>query len=145
VSQCLRLRSNDQCSRDRSSEHVRITQQIACLCSFHAADLRLHPSTDTHHLRIERSVTLPSICVDCLRTLDTLHQSPLAQALTIALQSRRSTADISHILSLPSTPVTMLHDTLFGTLTSYDVNTRLGSTNTFSMVDVMGAAVEIYR
>jgi hypothetical protein len=39
----------------------------------------------------------------------------------------------------------MLHDTLFGTLTSYDVNTRLGSTNTFSMVDIMGAAVEIYR
>ncbi|KIK49200.1 hypothetical protein CY34DRAFT_797139 [Suillus luteus UH-Slu-Lm8-n1] len=76
---------------------------------------------------------------------DTLHQSPLAQALTIALQSRRSTADISHILSLPSTPATMLHDTLFGTLTSYDVNTRLGSTNTFSMVDMMGAAVEIYR
>ncbi|KAG1772774.1 hypothetical protein EDD22DRAFT_860009 [Suillus occidentalis] len=76
---------------------------------------------------------------------DTLHQSPLAQALTIALQSRRSIADISHILSLPSTPVTMLHDTLFGTLTSYDVNTRIGSTNIFSMVDVMGAAVEIYR
>ncbi|KAG2157205.1 hypothetical protein DEU56DRAFT_763462 [Suillus clintonianus] len=76
---------------------------------------------------------------------DTLHQLPLAQALTIALQSRRSTADISHILSLPSTPATMLHDTLFGTLTSYEVNARHGTANSFSMVDVMGAAVEIYR
>ncbi|KAG1832036.1 hypothetical protein EV424DRAFT_1369379 [Suillus variegatus] len=76
---------------------------------------------------------------------DTLHQLPLAQALTVALQSRRSTADISHILSLPSTPATMLHDTLFGTLTSYEVNARLGTANSFSMVDVMGAAVEIYR
>ncbi|KAG1891108.1 hypothetical protein F4604DRAFT_1704316 [Suillus subluteus] len=76
---------------------------------------------------------------------DTLHQLPLAQALTIALQSRRSTADISHILSLPSTPATMLHDTLFGTLTSYEVNARLGTANSFTMVDVMGVAVEIYR
>ncbi|KAG2158212.1 uncharacterized protein EDB93DRAFT_1238009 [Suillus bovinus] len=76
---------------------------------------------------------------------DTLHQLPLAQALIIALQSRRSTADISHILSLPSTPATMLHDTLFGTLTSYEVNARLGNANSFSIVEVMGAAVEIYR
>ncbi|KAG2349785.1 hypothetical protein BDR05DRAFT_872639 [Suillus weaverae] len=76
---------------------------------------------------------------------DILHQLPLAQALTIALQSRRSTADISHILSLPSTPAAMLHDTLFGTLTSHEVSARLGTTNSFSMVDVMGAAVEIYK
>jgi hypothetical protein len=76
---------------------------------------------------------------------DTLHQLPLAQALTIALQSRRSTADISHILSLPNTPATMLHDTLFGTLTSYEVNSRLGTVNSFTTIDVMGVAVEIYR
>ncbi|OJA14296.1 hypothetical protein AZE42_10485 [Rhizopogon vesiculosus] len=76
---------------------------------------------------------------------DTLHQLPLAQALTSALQSRRSTADISHILSLPSTPATMLHDTLFGTLISYEVNARNGIANSFSIVDVMGAAVETYR
>ncbi|KAG1754658.1 hypothetical protein EDB19DRAFT_1667565 [Suillus lakei] len=68
-----------------------------------------------------------------------------SKALTTALQSRRSTADISHILSLPNTPASMLHDTLFGTLTSYEVNARLGTANSFSMVDVMGAAVEIYR
>lgn len=53
--------------------------------------------------------------------------------------------DISHILSLPCTPATMLHDTLFGTLASYEVNARNGIANSFSMVDVMGAAVEIYR
>ncbi|KAG0707666.1 hypothetical protein DFH29DRAFT_592452 [Suillus ampliporus] len=76
---------------------------------------------------------------------DVLHQLPLAQALTTALQSRKSTADISHILSLPSTPASMIHDTLFGTLTSYEVNARNGTANSFSIVDVMGAAVEIYR
>ncbi|KAG0692911.1 hypothetical protein DFH29DRAFT_1007943 [Suillus ampliporus] len=76
---------------------------------------------------------------------DVLHQLPLAQALTTALQSRKSTADISRILSLPSTPASMLHDMLFGTLTSYEVNARNGTANSFSMVDVMGAAVEIYR
>ncbi|KAG2078225.1 hypothetical protein BDR04DRAFT_1087976 [Suillus decipiens] len=79
------------------------------------------------------------------KDLDTLHRLPLAKALIIALQSRRSTADISHILSLPSTPATMLHDALYGTLTSYEVNVSLGNANSFSMVDVMGTAVEIYR
>ena len=81
----------------------------------------------------------------CSCTLDTMHQLPFAQALTSALQSRRSTADISHVLSLPSTPVTMLHDTLFGTLTSYEVNARNGIANSFSVVEVIGVAVEIYR
>jgi hypothetical protein len=39
----------------------------------------------------------------------------------------------------------MLHDTLFGTLTSYEVNSRLGTVNSFTTIDVMGVAVEIYR
>ncbi|KAG1756683.1 uncharacterized protein EDB91DRAFT_1093918 [Suillus paluster] len=88
--------------------------------------------------------TLPRVHITS-GSKDTLHQLPLAQALTTALQSRRSTADISHILSLTSTPATMLHDTLFGTLSSYEVNVRIGIANSFSMVDVIGAAIEIYR
>ncbi|KAH7889366.1 hypothetical protein F5I97DRAFT_1993976, partial [Phlebopus sp. FC_14] len=71
--------------------------------------------------------------------------SPLSMALTVALQSRRSIADIAHVLAMSATPLDTLADTLSGVLFAFETNARAGSVNRFTPVDILGAAVEIYR
>ncbi|KIK96331.1 hypothetical protein PAXRUDRAFT_10898 [Paxillus rubicundulus Ve08.2h10] len=71
--------------------------------------------------------------------------SPLAMALTSALQSRRSIADIAHVLSMSATPLETIVETLRGTWFSFEANARAGMVGAFSAMDVLGATVELYR
>ncbi|KIJ16952.1 hypothetical protein PAXINDRAFT_168391 [Paxillus involutus ATCC 200175] len=71
--------------------------------------------------------------------------SPLAMALTSALQSRRSVADIAHVLSMSATPLETIVETLRGTWFSFETNARAGMVGAFSAMDVLGATVELYR
>ncbi|KAF9227689.1 hypothetical protein BS17DRAFT_693359 [Gyrodon lividus] len=71
--------------------------------------------------------------------------SPLSMALTSALQSRRSVADIAHLLSMSTTPLDTIVDTLRGTWFSYEANARAGMVGALNAMGVLGATVELYR
>ncbi|KIJ69307.1 hypothetical protein HYDPIDRAFT_185128 [Hydnomerulius pinastri MD-312] len=70
---------------------------------------------------------------------------PLSMALTSALQSRRSIADIAHVLSMAATPVDAIVDTLNGAWLAFDSNARAGMAGSVDAMEVLRAAVEIYR
>lgn len=71
--------------------------------------------------------------------------SPLSVTLTSALVSHKSIVDIAHILSMPTMPMERVVDTLSGILLSCDVNARSGSASSFTLMEAVGAEVEIYK
>ncbi|KAG9318671.1 hypothetical protein JVU11DRAFT_765 [Chiua virens] len=73
------------------------------------------------------------------------HISPLSAALVISLQSRKSITDIAHVLALPAVPLYIIVDTLKGAWLAFDINLRSGVAGAFSIVDILGASVELYR
>lgn len=66
-------------------------------------------------------------------------------ALVTSLQSRRSIADIAHVLAAPAVPLDTVVDTLKGTWLAFEVNIRAGVVGAFGIADVLGATVELYR
>ncbi|KAF9246326.1 hypothetical protein BU15DRAFT_39687 [Melanogaster broomeanus] len=70
---------------------------------------------------------------------------PLSMALSSAIQSRRSVADIAHVLSMSATPFDTIVDTMKGTWFAFETNARAGMVGAFSAMEVLGATVEIYR
>lgn len=77
--------------------------------------------------------------------LDATRLSPLSVTLTSALVSHKSIVDIAHILSMPTMPMERVVDTLSGILLSCDVNARSGSASSFTLMEAVGAEVEIYK
>ncbi|KAG6376336.1 hypothetical protein JVT61DRAFT_2317 [Boletus reticuloceps] len=71
--------------------------------------------------------------------------SPLSMMLVASLQSRRSIADIAHILAVPAVPLDTVVDTLRGAWSAFEINVRAGLVGAFSVADVLGATVELYR
>ncbi|KAL4067943.1 hypothetical protein V8B97DRAFT_2021711 [Scleroderma yunnanense] len=70
---------------------------------------------------------------------------PFSITLASALASHKSIVDIAHVLSMPTTPMEGIVDTLSGVLLSYDINARAGSVSSFTLMDAVGAEVEIYK
>ncbi|KAF8559768.1 hypothetical protein OG21DRAFT_1402239 [Imleria badia] len=71
--------------------------------------------------------------------------SSLSAALVTSLQSRRSIADIAHVLAVPAVSMDTIVDTLRGVWSAFEINVRAGLAGAFSIADVLGAAVELYR
>ncbi|KAG6336414.1 hypothetical protein ID866_2687 [Astraeus odoratus] len=88
---------------------------------------------------------LPRLHIKDVEMGDSNQLSPLAMTLVSALLSRRSIADIAHVLSMASTPIETVVDTLSGVLLAYDVNARTGCASPFTLMEAIGAGVEIYR
>lgn len=65
--------------------------------------------------------------------------------LVTSLQSRRSIADIAHVLAAPTVPLDTVVDTLKGVWLAFEINVRAGVVGAFSIVDVLGASVELYK
>lgn len=65
--------------------------------------------------------------------------------LVTSLQSRRSIADIAHVLAVPAVPLDTVVDILKGAWLAFEINVRAGVVGAFSVVDVLGASVELYR
>ncbi|KAH0827179.1 hypothetical protein J3R83DRAFT_4871 [Lanmaoa asiatica] len=65
--------------------------------------------------------------------------------LFTSLQSRRSIADIAHVLAVHAVPLDTVVDTLEGTWLAFEMNLRAGVVGAFSVGDVLGASVELYR
>ena len=65
--------------------------------------------------------------------------------LVTSLQSRRSIADIAHVLAVPAVPLDTVVDTLRGAWLAFEINVRAGLVGAFSVADVLGATVELYR
>ncbi|KAH7922096.1 hypothetical protein BV22DRAFT_1095214 [Leucogyrophana mollusca] len=74
-----------------------------------------------------------------------LQRSPFALPLVSALLSRKSIADISHVLSLRSSSTDLLVDTLRGAILLLEANARSYSSIASRMPEALGAVVEIYR
>lgn len=68
---------------------------------------------------------------------------PLSPALAAAIVSRRTAADITHLLALPSTPMNEAVDTLYQTIRILDVQNNEQSQ--FSTWGVLGEALVVYR
>jgi len=66
-----------------------------------------------------------------------------SQNLVAALRSRRATSDITHILSLPSTPEHEAMDILQVTLSHFETDSN--GLPAIWIWEVLGVAVEIYR
>ncbi|EGO18642.1 hypothetical protein SERLADRAFT_418835 [Serpula lacrymans var. lacrymans S7.9] len=81
-------------------------------------------------------------------TLDPASHLPLKSLYTLplvsALLARKSTADISFLLSNPSVKADLLAETLYGALSLFETSVPGGLTNSW-MSEVIGTAVEIYR
>ncbi|KAH0830757.1 hypothetical protein J3R83DRAFT_2237 [Lanmaoa asiatica] len=71
--------------------------------------------------------------------------SPFSVVLVTSLQSRRSIADIAHVLAVHAVPLDTVVDTLKGTWLAFEMNLRAGVVGAFSVGDVLGASVELYR
>jgi hypothetical protein len=70
-------------------------------------------------------------------------QNFLAESLVIALRSRRSSADITHILSSSSTTITEVVDTLHDTFASFERESN--GLSTLWTLEILGVATEVYR
>lgn len=66
-------------------------------------------------------------------------------ALVSSLQSHISVADIAHVIAVPAVPLDTVVDTLKGTWSAFEINVRAGLAGAFSVTDVLGATVELYR
>lgn len=65
--------------------------------------------------------------------------------LVTSLQSRRSIADVAHILAAPTVPLDTITETLKGVWIAFEVNGRASVVGAYSVADVLGASVELYR
>lgn len=65
--------------------------------------------------------------------------------LITSLQARRSIADIAHVLAVPPVPLDIIADTLGGAWLAFEINSRAGLVGAFSVADILGATVELYR
>lgn len=69
--------------------------------------------------------------------------TPLSSALAAAIVSRRTAADITHLLALPSTPMNEAVDTLYQTIRILDI--RNNEESPFSTWGVLREALVVYR
>ncbi|KAI6109497.1 hypothetical protein F5141DRAFT_1063741 [Pisolithus sp. B1] len=69
--------------------------------------------------------------------------SPLAMTLTSAMVSRKSIADVAHILCTSSTSAESVIETFSGLLLAQEVNARSGGAASFTFVEVVGAELEL--
>ncbi|KAI6160019.1 hypothetical protein EDD17DRAFT_1485464 [Pisolithus thermaeus] len=71
--------------------------------------------------------------------------SPLAITLTSAMVSRKSIADVAHILCTSSTRTESVIETFCGVLLAQEVNARSGGAASFTFMEVVGAELEVYK
>ncbi|KAI6150464.1 hypothetical protein BKA82DRAFT_4116006 [Pisolithus tinctorius] len=88
---------------------------------------------------------LPRPCASSAELIGPGPLSPLAMILTSALVSRRSIADITHVLCLPSTPTESIIETFSGLSLAQEVNARTGSAASLTLMEVIGAELEVYK
>ncbi|KAI6118877.1 hypothetical protein EV401DRAFT_1862628 [Pisolithus croceorrhizus] len=71
--------------------------------------------------------------------------SPLAMTLTSAMVSRKSIADVAHILCTSSTSAESVIETFSGLLLAQEVNARSGGAASFTFMEVIGVELEVYK
>ncbi|KAI6045743.1 hypothetical protein EDC04DRAFT_2634728 [Pisolithus marmoratus] len=120
-------------SRAGTDWPVSLTMSVNCtlLCAVSVARTSIH--------------SLPRPCTSNADLTAPGPLSPLAMILTSALVSRKSIADIAHILCLPSTPMESVIETFSGLLLAQEANARAGSVASFTFMEVIGAELEVYK